>query len=216
MAPALLYRRLENGPSSPQLKPRDGSEVVRNPWLIIVIVIGILVIATLIVLLVVHQIRRRRFAKKEDQQHIEPLGRRGLGVGLGRRKMSVADIRAVEERERATMIRKSLASRTSTTFSTRSSRLSEMSQYELAGVDEQEREQEQEPVAPRLDWKEYEAGVPSERAHPAIRGVAIQEHPALSSPRLSVPQPSRAPSPVRGVVPPVRNPPPPHLSIRTS
>ncbi|KAI0006458.1 hypothetical protein F4779DRAFT_21316 [Xylariaceae sp. FL0662B] len=236
MAPALLYRRLfQDGPShNPQLEPRDGSDVETNPWLIIVIIAGILVVATLIVLLVVHQIRRRRFAKEgqrqQQQLQFDPLGRQDLGR---RRKMSAADRVAAEERERIAMIRKSLASRASTstiTFGTRSSsRLSEISQYELVVREdhdrereqEREREREREREAPRVavDWKEWEAGVPSEGTHPAVRNVdMLQQHPALA-PRLSVPQPARAPSPIRGVIGgtnTVRNPNPPKLFITNS
>ncbi|KAI0110230.1 hypothetical protein F4814DRAFT_396511 [Daldinia grandis] len=169
---------------------RDTSNSVA-PWLIAVIVIGVLVVTSLIVFLTLHLTRKRQRIPQEDQG--EPLGK-----DFKKRKMRSTDRRAVEEIERATMIRKSLASRTSS----RNSQIWGPTEYQFQELDQEERE----PVAPREqreqreDWKEFEAG---QGPVPGVQDTQMGIHPALlPQPQLAVPPPSRTPSPSRGPQPP--------------
>ncbi|KAI1655203.1 hypothetical protein F4813DRAFT_184176 [Daldinia decipiens] len=164
------------------------------PWLIAVIVIGVLVVASLIVILTLHLTRKRQRIPQEDQA--DPLGKE-----FKKRKMRSTDRQAVEEIERATMIRKSLASRTSS----RNSQVWGSSEYQFQELDQEDRE----PVAPREpkeqteqgeNWKEFEAGqIPI----PGVQDTQMGIHPALlPQPQLAVRPPPRTPSPSRGPQPP--------------
>ncbi|KAI0850621.1 hypothetical protein F5Y00DRAFT_34365 [Daldinia vernicosa] len=167
------------------------------PWLIAVIVIGVLVVTSLIVFLTLHLTRKRQRIPQEDQP--DPLGK-----DFKKRKMRMrsTDRQAVEEIERATMIRKSLASRTSS----RNSQVWGSTEYQFQELDQEDRE----PVAPREpreqseNWKEFEAG---RGPVPGVQDTQMGIHPALlPQPQLAVPPTSRTPSPSRG-------PPPPRLII---
>lgn len=164
-----------------------------SPWLIVIIVIGALIVTTLVVFLALHLVRRRRRRIVQDGQP-DPLGLEDFR----KRRMSTSDRRAAEEMERATMIRKSLASRASS-WSGVSYHTPETSEYQLEELDREE----QEPMAPRDNWKDIEAGIQGQRAAPGLFDTEIGVHPALlPQPQLAVPQPSRAPSPIRGIQPP--------------
>ncbi|KAI1480114.1 hypothetical protein K445DRAFT_103163 [Daldinia sp. EC12] len=183
MAPP-LHRRDENDAFNAHAvgasETRDDGNSIA-PWLIAVIVIGVLVVAALIVFLTIHITRRRQRILRGQA---DPLGK-----GFKKRR----DRQAVEEIERATMIRKSLASRTSS----RNSQIWGSTEYRFQELDQEDRS---EPAAPRENWKEFEAGqVPV----PGVQDTHMGIHPALlPQPQLAVPPPPRTPSPSRGPQPP--------------
>ncbi|KAL7628413.1 hypothetical protein AAE478_002615 [Parahypoxylon ruwenzoriense] len=200
MAPSLLYRRAGDDAFSAhttaQYETRGTTGVEIAPWLIVVIVIAVLIVTALVVFLVLYLVRRKQRLAQEEV--IDPLGRKDVR----KRKMSSADRQAAEDAERAIMIRKSLASRTS--LSTRNSRMSRTSLYQLEEFDHhQDREpEEQEPMAPppKDNWKEWEAGIQGRSATPGVEDVGFGVHPALlPHPQLAIPEPSRGPSPIRGI-----------------
>ncbi|KAI8962931.1 hypothetical protein F5Y11DRAFT_346959 [Daldinia sp. FL1419] len=200
MAPPL---RLRNGNDAPNAQTNAASETrdasnPMAPWLIAVIVVGVLVVASLIVLLALHLTRKRQKVPQEDQ--VDPLGK-----GFKKRKMRSRDRQAMEEIERATMIRKSLASRTSS----RNSQVWGSTEYQFQELDQEDREREPEPVVPREpteptepgeNWKEFEAG---QGPVPGVQDTQMGVHPALlPQPQLAVPSTPRTPSPSRGPQPP--------------
>ncbi|KAI2780584.1 hypothetical protein F4815DRAFT_122263 [Daldinia loculata] len=196
MAPP-LYRREENDAFDAHTlatpETRDTSKSMA-PWLIAVIVIGVLVVTLLVVFLTLHLTRKRQRIPQKDQA--DPLGK-----DFKKRKMRSTDRQAVEEIERVTMIRKSLASRTSS----RNSQVWGSTEYQFQELDQEDRE----PVAPREpreqteqreNWKEFEAG---QILVPGVQDTQMGIHPALlPQPQLAVPPPSRTPSPSRGPQPP--------------
>ncbi|OTA99843.1 hypothetical protein M426DRAFT_324831 [Hypoxylon sp. CI-4A] len=181
------------------LEARDAtSDRTMEPWLIVVIVLGVLTIASSIVFLTLYLRRKQQLKAQREKDDL--LGRRNRH----RRKLSEMDRLQAEEIERTTMIRKSLASRTSS-WGMGSLRDSMMSEYQMDEVDHEERE----PMAPERnnDWKEIEAGSEGHIATPGVDNTEMGIHPALLGqpqlqPHLSIPQPSRAPSPIRGSPPP--------------
>ncbi|XXG98932.1 hypothetical protein Hte_005264 [Hypoxylon texense] len=203
MAPS-LYRRTGDDAfsahTSTQPVTRNTTGQVMSPWLIVIIVIGALIVLSLVAFLALHLVRRRRRQIAQNDEK-DPLGLEDFR----KRRMSTSDRLAAEEMERATMIRKSLASRASS-WSGVSYRTPETSEYQLEELDREEQgqeEREREPTAPRDNWKEIEAGIPSQRPASGLFETDIGVHPALlPQPRLAVPQPSRAPSPIRGIQPP--------------
>ncbi|KAI1776676.1 hypothetical protein F4818DRAFT_411382 [Hypoxylon cercidicola] len=193
MAPS-LYRRTGDGAFiahvPPQLEKRNATGGSTSPWLIVIIVIGALIVTILVVFLTLHLARKRRRIAQDGQ--IDLLGLEELK----KHGMSTSDRQAAEEMERAIMIRKSLASRASS-WSGVSDQTPETSEYQPEELDREEREPE--PMATRENWKEFEAGAQSQRAAPGLFDAEIGVHPALlPQPQLAVPQPSRAPSLIRG------------------
>ncbi|KAI1467726.1 uncharacterized protein F4812DRAFT_406908 [Daldinia caldariorum] len=153
-------------------------------WLIAVIIIGVLGVTFLVVFLVLYVTRRRQ--RLQDQT--DPLGK-----GFKKRRLNPRDRQAMEEIERATMIRKSLASRTSS----RNSQVWGSTEYQFQELDQEDRS---EPAAPAENWKEFEAG---QRPVPGVQDTQMGIHPAfLQQPQLTVPPPPRTPSPSRGPQPP--------------
>ncbi|KAI0139949.1 hypothetical protein F4776DRAFT_662088 [Hypoxylon sp. NC0597] len=118
--------------------------------------------------------------------------------------MSESDRLAADEIERSIMIRKSLASRTSS-MGARNSQDSGLPNYhQLEEFDREERE-EREATASRnesINWKDLEAGTQRQEFIPGIQNMEMGIHPALLQPQLAFPAPSRAPSPSRGLQPP--------------
>ncbi|KAI2616141.1 hypothetical protein GGS26DRAFT_454286 [Hypomontagnella submonticulosa] len=198
MAPA-IYRRDTDDVFTTQSDIGSGDTM--QPWLIAVIILGVLIVVSLVVVLVLYLTRKRQRTSSEDQ-----------GSSLGRpsfkkRKTSSADRQAAEELERATMIRKSLASRTSS----RTSGVweNENEDYPLEELDREESAPAPapapvpEPRPSRDNWKEFEAGAQSQGAIPGVHNTEMGIHPALlPQSHLAVPEPSRAPSPIRGTTPP--------------
>ncbi|KAI6084460.1 hypothetical protein F4821DRAFT_242897 [Hypoxylon rubiginosum] len=198
MAPS-IYRRTGDDTFSThtttQPETREAAGQGMSPWLIVIIVLGALVVTTLVVFLARYLVRRRRRIAQDGQK--DPLGLEDFR----KRRMSTSDRLAAEEMERATMIRKSLASRASS-WSGISFQAPETSEYQLEEFEREEQEP-QEPVAPRVNWKEVEAGTQDQRATTGLVDTEIGVHPALlPQPQLAIPQPSRAPSPIRGIQPP--------------
>ncbi|KAI0834324.1 hypothetical protein F5Y06DRAFT_157437 [Hypoxylon sp. FL0890] len=199
MAPSIHWRSgndVFDAHTAIQPETRDATDNTMQPWIIVVIVLGTLVSTSSIVFLVLYLSRRRRRNKRDNQG---PLVWRGHKRG----KMSESDRLAAEEIERATMIRKSLASRSS--VGTRNSQESGLPDYhQLEQFDREERE-ERGPIATRdkNNWKEIEAGRERQASVPGIQNTEMGVHPALlPQPQLAIPAPSRAPSPYRGPQPP--------------
>ncbi|KAI1101366.1 hypothetical protein F4804DRAFT_316152 [Jackrogersella minutella] len=179
-----------------QPETREATDGEMEPWLIVVIVLGALILVSLFVFLILHLTRRRKRIAREGYQKT-PLKQKGHRRG----KMSKSDRLAAEEIERATMIRKSLTSRTSS-WGAYSSRESGLSEYQMEEFDHEEPEEPEEraPMASRDNWKELEAG---SQPIPGVHNTEMGVHPALlPQPQLAFPQPSRGPSPNRGLQPP--------------
>ncbi|KAI1136842.1 hypothetical protein F5Y05DRAFT_88577 [Hypoxylon sp. FL0543] len=199
MAPLIHWRSGDDvfdAHTATQPETRDATDNTMQPWIIVVIVLGTFTSSSLLVFLVLYLSKRRRRSKRDSR---DPLGWRGHKRG----KMSQADRLAVEEIERATMIRKSLASRSS--VATRSSQESGSPDYQqLQEFDRDDRE-EREPGVPRdnSNWKEVEAGTERQGSIPGVQNTEMGVHPALlPQAQLAIPPLSRAASPYRGPQPP--------------
>ncbi|KAI0802779.1 hypothetical protein GGR55DRAFT_406509 [Xylaria sp. FL0064] len=159
-------------------------------WMIVVIVVGILIVATLLIFIVAHYIKSQRRQKAGFQ----PVEEVNSPYPQKRRRPGAADRQSAEDVERDMMIRKSLASKTSLMASDPVSQVSSVSsrEYQLAHPLGDESEN-----TSLKDWKAWEACMQTERrtSHPG--GVGLDQHPAFAS-YLSVPQPTRMASPVRG------------------
>ncbi|KAI1804875.1 hypothetical protein F4811DRAFT_552369 [Daldinia bambusicola] len=181
MAPS-LHRRDGNGAFDANAMGASESRDIGNsmaPWLIAVIIIGVLAVTSLIVFLVLYITRRRQRLQAQP----DPLGK-----GIKKLRLNPRDRRAVEEIERATMIRKSLASRASS----RNSQVWGSTEYQFQELDQEDRS---EPAAPAANWKAFEAGRTSV---PGVQDTQMGIHPALLPQRqLTVPPPPRTPSPSR-------------------
>ncbi|KAI1271478.1 hypothetical protein F5Y07DRAFT_344090 [Xylaria sp. FL0933] len=162
-----------------------------DPWMITVIVVGILIVATLVIFMVVHYVKSRR----RQRAGFQPVEKMSSHYPQKRRRPGAADRQSAEDVERDMMIRKSLASKTSLMATDPVSQVSSVSSREyhlahpLGG--------ESENTSLKEDWKAWEARMQTERrtSHPG--GVGLDQHPAFAS-YLSVPQPTRMASPVRG------------------
>jgi hypothetical protein len=193
----LLYTRHDEDESRPptltdQSASENTAQSATDPWLIVVIITGLLIIATLGVFMLAHCIKLRR-KRARSMRPGQPMS----SLYMRNRKLSSADIHRIEEQERNMMIRKSLASRTSIVAS------SPVSQVSFASDNHGDEPSEEpgETVSLREDWKAWEARVQSERKISSPAGVVgLDQHPAFA-PHLSIPQPIRMPSPIRGVVP---------------
>ncbi|KAM0806669.1 hypothetical protein AB5N19_07006 [Seiridium cardinale] len=162
MAPHLQSKREDAFNHDSQTKQaKDGDEKVAtlSPWVIVAIIIGVLLVVTIAVFVVLYFLRRRRVARETQQL---PVISNVDAVVHRRRKMSVAERREAEDLERSIMIRKSLASRTTlSSIGSRDSRLfesarsSRVPEYELPIQSTQQRGEN--------EWKEWEAGVSSDR-----------------------------------------------------
>jgi hypothetical protein len=201
----LLYPRHDEDESRPpniSNSPADQgvntNPAATDPWLVVVIVIGVLIITTLAIFMLAHCIKSRQRRTKciQATQSMSSLYPR-------KRKLSSADRDRVEEMEREMMIRKSLASRTSFTASSPISQTFFMSSDSHV---EEPSEDQGEMASLQADWKAWEARMQSERDISCPGGVSLDQHPAFAS-HLSIPQPIRIPSPIRGVIPSHIDPP---------
>ncbi|KAI5926258.1 hypothetical protein F4810DRAFT_656119 [Camillea tinctor] len=131
--------------------------------------------------------------------------------------MNQGDRLEADEMERAIMIRKSLASRTSNRHSQNSSMMMMPPDHRLMEISDEVAEK----ASLREDWKDREAGLQVEREKEKEKEkenprtpdseTCPPQHPMFYPPRLPVPTASRSPSPVRGVLPSRKNTPPPQF-----
>ncbi|OTA87766.1 hypothetical protein M434DRAFT_399358, partial [Hypoxylon sp. CO27-5] len=137
MAPSIHWRSADDAfdaHTSTERETRNATGQTMQPWTIVAIVLGVLTFTSLVVFLVLYLLKKRR---KTGQNNQNPLGWRGHKRG----KMSETDRLAAEEIERATMIRKSLASRTSS-MGARNSQDSGLPNYhQLEDLDREEHEE---------------------------------------------------------------------------
>ncbi|KAI1636737.1 hypothetical protein F4809DRAFT_371525 [Biscogniauxia mediterranea] len=193
----------------------DNSGPLVDPWVIVVIVVGTLLVVSLVSVIAILYSRSRR--RKQEVKHADPISHEYSR----RRKMNQADRLEADEMERAIMIRKSLASRTSNRHSQNSSMMMPPDLRLMEISDEAA-----EKASLREDWKDREAGLQTEREkykekekekeNPRTPDSEPphsqhQQHPMFFPPRLPVPTASRSPSPVRSVLPPRKNTPPPQF-----
>ncbi|KAI0202455.1 hypothetical protein F4808DRAFT_76455 [Astrocystis sublimbata] len=211
----ILFIRHNKGAIS--LSARATSEPDQNtkavdPWLIVLIVAGSLVLATLAGTLIAHYIRARRKQGK-GFTYLE----KASSLSLSRKRSPDADAerRRTEDMERDMMIRKSLASRPNSasisfTLPMHGGVDDVATQSEEARLNEARPEQVQiqardETASLREDYKAWEARVQAERGTSHLSGggagvgdgAGMSRHPAFAT-YLSVPQPTRSPSPHRG------------------
>ncbi|KAI3318456.1 hypothetical protein HD806DRAFT_316003 [Xylariaceae sp. AK1471] len=180
-----------NSPINQSVGENTG-RAITDPWLVVVIIIGILIIATLAIFMLAHYLKSRRERTKSMR-----LSEQMSSLYPRKRKLSSADQHRIEEQERDMMIRKSLASRTSIIASSPVSQVSSMSDDHL----DEPSEEPGETASLREDWKAWEARIQSERKISSPAGaVGLDQHPAFAS-HLSIPQPTRMPSPIRGIIP---------------
>ncbi|KAI0597405.1 hypothetical protein F4775DRAFT_252394 [Biscogniauxia sp. FL1348] len=185
-----------------------------DPWVIVVIVIGTLLVVSLVSAIAILYSRSRR--RKQEVKHADPISHEYSR----RRKMNQADRLEADEMERAIMIRKSLASRTSNRHSQNSSMMMMPPDLRLMEISDDAAEK----ASLREDWNDREAGVQIEREKDKDKYKEnprtpdsepphgqYQPHPMFFPPRLPVPTASRSPSPVRSVLPPRKNTPPPQF-----
>ncbi|KAI1504561.1 hypothetical protein F5X99DRAFT_371384 [Biscogniauxia marginata] len=169
-----------------------------DPWVIVVIVIGALIIVSLVSVIAVLYVRARR--RKQEAKQADPISHE-----YTRRRKNQPDRLGADELERAVMIRKSLASRTSNRHSQNSSILPDHRLMEAM-------DEAAEKASLREDWKDREAGLQTEKESPRTPDAEPRGHtPVFFPPRLPLPMISRTPSPVRGVLPPRKNTPPPQF-----
>ncbi|KAI0903793.1 hypothetical protein F4823DRAFT_617318 [Ustulina deusta] len=200
MGPLPLYSRRDEDashppagstPKSDQSTSESTAPGAVDPWLVVVIVIGILIVATLAIFMCAHYIKSRR-GRKTGFHPVREMS----STYMQKRKLGLVERHNVEDLERDMMIRKSLASRHSLTVTDPVSQVSSVSDkgYHL----EDPLGDGGEMTSLREDWKAWEARVQSERGTSTPGGVGLDQHPAFAS-YLSVPQPTRMASPVRGV-----------------
>jgi uncharacterized membrane protein len=175
-----------------QLRSRGSRGTPRNVWIIVVAVLGTVLLLTAVAIAVVYIRKRRKYAQAaREEDPILPTKREMSH----RRNMSAADRTEAEELERTMMIRKSLASRSSSWGSlpnlrdsrimdgARLSRLSQVITTEEVAGDEAGR-------SLGNDWKEWEAHTAGERPISGLQDPGIQGHPALTPELDSVPNPT--------------------------
>ncbi|TGJ82214.1 hypothetical protein E0Z10_g6562 [Xylaria hypoxylon] len=179
-----------SNPQSDQKTELIITHVAVDPWMIVVIVVGILIIVTLAMFMCVHYIKSRR-RRPAGFQRVKEMS----SIHSQKRRLGLVERQTVGDPERDMMIRKSLASRVSLTSSEPISQVSSVSSQEYHLSDPLE--SQGEITSLREDWKEWEARLQSERRTSNPRGVGLDQHPAFA-PYLSVPQPTRMPSPARG------------------
>ncbi|KAK5636113.1 hypothetical protein RRF57_011825 [Xylaria bambusicola] len=209
-----IYFRRDDAISHPTATstPKSSEIISENmtpvdPWMIVVIVAGILIVVTLAIVMCMHFFKSR-LARKTGFKPVEEKS----STYPPKRRSGKADRQTLEDQERDLMIRKSLASRSSLTASDPISQISaeeHSGDYHLANPqvspEEPSREyrlanplgDESERTSLREDWKAWEARIQAERGSSNPGGVRHDQHPAFA-PYLSVPQPTRMASPVRG------------------
>ena len=159
-------------------KPQNMSPA--HIWMLIGIVGGIVVLAIVVAFAMTYLLKRRRL---RQAQHNDPyLSHKDFTRRRKRRKMSKAERVQEEELERRAIIRKSLASKTS-------SRTSQAISERLSMDDEAE-------TSPtnslKDDWKEWEARLQRERSD------SVQDHPLiLTRLDMAIPSQTRSQSPSR-------------------
>ncbi|KAI0435690.1 hypothetical protein F4803DRAFT_544662 [Xylaria telfairii] len=186
----VLYSRHQFARSNAGSNQSSGEDAV-DPWLVVVIAAGILIIITLAGFMLAHYIRSRRRLGRGFFRH-DGKATRG-SFSRKRNSDAAADRQMAEDLERDMMIRKSLASRPTS--------YSNPDPQPLPNGDdhiEEEGQGREETPGLREDWKAWEARVQTERSMSHPGGVGLDRHPASAS-YLSIPQPTRLPSPHRGV-----------------
>ncbi|KAI0414538.1 hypothetical protein F5X98DRAFT_349065 [Xylaria grammica] len=164
-----------------------------DPWMIVVIVVGILIIVTLALFMCAYYIKSRR----QRQTGLQPAKkmsapysrRRKLGL-IGAEQQTVGDL------ERDMLIRKSLASRHSLATSEHISQDSSPSSNEYRLADPLEGHGGDMATFAEIP-KSWEASVQSDGMSANPGGLGLEQHPAFAH-YLSVPEPTRMSSPVRG------------------
>ncbi|KAI1109799.1 hypothetical protein F5Y14DRAFT_390393 [Nemania sp. NC0429] len=199
----LYFRRSEDADQSlsrSSSQSDDGvqgsaSPFVIDPWLAAVIGVGILIIATLAVFMLIHCIKSRR-RQRRGFRPVQPMS----SVYSHKRNSSSASQPEVWDLERDMMIQKSLASRSSLVGTSPVPQTSPPPPPPPDGENPSQlapREQV-ETTSLRDDWKAWEARMRDERRSSHPGGLGLDQHPAFA-PHLAVPQPTRMPSPTRGV-----------------
>lgn len=154
----------------------------KTKWVIVGVSIAVLAILSIGLYFLINKLRARKYKKA---QGLEPSP---YGEFARARKLSNAERMEEEETQRAVMIRKSLATR-----STVSSMSSMMSRYSnIPPMDEEEEidlNDERPPHGLREDWKEFEARITRERSN------AREAHPIMAQDAGITPPQSRTVSP---------------------
>ncbi|KAI1196760.1 hypothetical protein F5X97DRAFT_304271 [Nemania serpens] len=174
------------------------SAVVIDPWLAVVIGIGVLIVTTLAVFMLVHHIK----SCQRQRRGFRPVQTISSAYSHKRNSSSTSQPE-MWDLERDMMIRKSLASRSSLTTTPPVSQPSSSSSPEGEHPPQLAPGEQAETTSLRDDWKAWEARMLEERRSSHPGGLGLDQHPAFAS-HLSVPQPTRMPSPTRGVGTPHR------------
>ncbi|KAI1182002.1 hypothetical protein F5B17DRAFT_221662 [Nemania serpens] len=187
---------------------KNASPGTIDPWLAVVIGIGTLIVTTLAVFMIIHCIKSRQ----RQRRGFRPVQTISSAFSHKRNSSSTSQPE-IWDLERDMMIRKSLASRSSLTATspvcqTSSSPPPSSSSSSSSSSDGEHPPQlapgeQVETTSLRDDWKAWEARVLEERRSSHPGGLGLDQHPAFAS-HLSVPQPTRMPSPTRGVETPHR------------
>ncbi|KAJ2899389.1 Transcription initiation protein [Zalerion maritima] len=146
----------------------EGDNSETTTWIIIGVIIGVLVVLSVVFLFRMKRSSAKK-ARDSERSRSAPLGR-----GEFARVRKLSNVKQMEEQEtqRAIMIRKSLATRSTT--SSMSSIMSRYSNIPHRGEDEEDIELDDDrPRGLRDDWKEFEARINRERSssgeiHPCI------------------------------------------------
>ncbi|KAI0505440.1 hypothetical protein F5B22DRAFT_524501 [Xylaria bambusicola] len=207
---AVSHPTTESTPKSSEITTENTIPV--DPWMIVVIVAGILIVVTLAIVMCMHFFKSRRARKTTGFQPVKEEEKNSTYPP--KRRSGRADRQTLEDQERDLMIRKSLASRSSLAASDPISQIPSPEEQQHSGdyhpevvsPEEPSRREyhlahplgdESERTSLREDWKAWEARVQTERRSSNPGGVGHDQHPAFAS-YLSVPQPTRMASPVRG------------------
>jgi hypothetical protein len=165
--------------TSPDVAVEHGASnaVPTRTWIIIAVVIAVLITAGTAVLVIIRS-KRRQYRKALEKDPY--LSRKEF---MRRRKLSALDLQAEEERQRHSLIRKSLATRSSKSLS-------------ISRIDVESIDSEEQGLGRFQDWKEWEAALVNSQRK------SHQRHPSLTSlPGLPAPVPARSPSPSRSRTP---------------
>lgn len=207
--PSLSHLLLaRDGTTVGEQRPRLEARNTTTPWVVPVIVVGIVLVVLVTVSTILIYNNRRQY--KKAQENNPYLSRQDFAR---RRKLGAAGQFEEEERQRISMIRKSLATRSCDSVESR--RGSQTSQLIQSGRPDATNEPDEEEEPPKLkeDWKAWEARMQRERSssgeqHPAVGSVPLPGLPVPPSPtqsRTTPTGPSSKPS-VRSLVPPPRHP----------
>ncbi|KAI0159838.1 hypothetical protein GGR57DRAFT_458829 [Xylariaceae sp. FL1272] len=190
-------------PPDPSSSGYNTTAPATNGWLVAAIVVGSLIVTTLAIFMLSHYIKSRQ-RKANRSRALEPMS--SVAIRRHKRNRSSADRQLAEEEERNMMIRKSLANRYSLAPSAHHSRVSSLSTDYQSVVSADEEHDETAGV--KQDWKEWEARLQNDRRNSSPK---LDQHPAFST-RISMPEPTREPSPYRGGLPPALYTPPRHYT----